>query len=202
VVETLDALVERYREQLPPQAFAGLRAALTAEAQTALERMRSNPASLDAVIAELAAARERITTWPVDGAAGDEPLVAGFRRIYGRGRRASRKTQDHPDDETLHELRKRAKDLRHAAQIMRPARPKGMKKVARRAHTLADALGDHHDLGVLRDAAAERGHTLRPGEFLLLRAVVREWQGELRDEALKLGRRVYSKKRPRVAARS
>jgi hypothetical protein len=75
------------------------------------------------------------------------------------------------------------------------------KRVARRAHKLADAAGDHHDLGVLRNAAAERDHTLRRGGSLLLRAVVRDRQDELRREALELGRRLYSKKRPRVLAR-
>src|SRR5919197_1609619 len=55
VVETLDALTERYREQLPSQAFAGLRAALAADAEVARERLRGDPVRLSAVTAELRA---------------------------------------------------------------------------------------------------------------------------------------------------
>jgi CHAD domain-containing protein len=194
VLEALDGLTERYREQLPPQPFAGLRAALAAEARSAQEQ---GAAHLPVVISELRAARERIGS--ADGAAGDDALVAGVRRVYRRGRRAFRKAQEQPDPESLHELRKRAKDLWHVAQIMRPAASKRMRKVARRAHKLADALGDGHDLTVLRAAAADRELTLRPGESLLLGTIVDERQEELRREALERGRRLYSPKPRKVA---
>lgn len=198
VVETLDGLTERYREQLPPGAFAGLRAALAADAASAQERVRRSPALVAGVIAELGAARERIGFW--DGAGDEAALTTGFRRVYRRGRRAYRSAQEQPDAETLHELRKRAKDLWHAAQIMRPEAPKRMRKIGRRAHKLADALGDDHDLAVLRDAAAERPDTLGPGEPLLLSAIVEERQDELRRDALHRGRRLFSRKPGRVVA--
>jgi CHAD domain-containing protein len=198
VVETLEGLIERYREQLPPHAFAGLRATLAAEAASARERIRRSPALVPGVIADLEAARERVAAW--DGAGDEAALTAGFRRIYKRGRRAYRSAEEQPDAETLHELRKRAKDLWHAAQIMRPEAPKRMKKLARRAHKLADALGDDHDLAVLRDAAAERPHTLAPGEPLLLSTIVEERQDELRRDALARGRRLYKRKPGRVVA--
>jgi CHAD domain-containing protein len=193
VVETLDELTERYREQLPPNAFAGLRAALVAEGRTAQERLRIGPV-VPALIVQLGLIRDRIGAWPADGADDGKPLRAGFRRIYRRGRKALRNAEKQPDAETLHELRKRAKDLWHAAQIMRPAKPKRLRKVAKRAHRLADALGDDHDLAVLRDAATDRPEALREGEDLLLRAVVRERQDELRREAFERARRLYSSK--------
>lgn len=198
VVETLDGLVERYREQLPPDAFAGLRAALAAEAASARERVHRSSALVPGVIADLEAVRERVGSW--DGVGDDAALTAGFRRIYKRGRRAYRSAREQPEAETLHELRKRAKDLWHAAQIMRPEAPKRMKKIARRAHKLADALGDDHDLAVLRDAAAERPDTLGPGEPLLLNTIVEERQDELRRDALDRGRRLYKRKPGRVSA--
>jgi CHAD domain-containing protein len=198
VVETLDALTDRYREQLPPYAFAGLRAALVAEAHTARDEMRHSPA-VAGVVSVLGAARVRMSAGPADGA-GTRPLAAGFHRIYRRGRRALRQAESHPDGEALHELRKRAKDLWHAAQIVRPEAPKRMRKIARRAHKLADALGDDHDLAVLRAAAAERPATLLPGEDVLLRAVVRERQDDLRRKAFKRARRLYSPK-PRALAK-
>ena len=193
-----DGLVERYSEQLPPQAFAGLRAALAADAESARAQVRRSPALVPGVIADLEAARERVGAW--EGAADDDALTAGFRRVYKRGRRAYGSAQEKPDAETLHELRKRAKDLWHAAQIMRPEAPKRMKKMGRSAHKLADALGDDHDLAVLRDAAAERPDTLAPGEPLLLNTIVGERQEELRRDALDRGRRLFKRKPGRVVA--
>jgi CHAD domain-containing protein len=191
VVETLDELAERYRERLPPYSFAGLRTELAAGARTA------PPVPVSGVISELAVARERIAT--VDGTADDAALAAGFRRVYRRGRRAFRQAKDQPDPESLHELRKRSKDLWHAAQIMRPAASKRMRKVARRAHKLADTLGDDHDVTVLHEAAAERFDTLSPGEAVLLQEIVDDRHEELRREALHRGRRLYSRKPRKVA---
>ena len=193
VVKTLDELTARYREQLSPDAFAGLRAVLAAEAR---ERLEESPAQIPGVLAELGATRERVASMD-----GGGRLTPGFRRIYKRGRRAYREAAEHPDPETLHELRKRAKDLWHAAQIMRPASSKGMKKVARRAHKLADALGDDHDIAVLLAAAAERSDALRPGERQLLETIGRERQDELRSKALERGRRLYARKPRRGVGR-
>ena len=72
--------------------------------------------------------------------------------------------------EALHELRKRAKDLWHAAQVVRPIAPKRMKKLARRAHRLSDLAGEDNDLAVLYDGAGRRSGALDPGELELLGA--------------------------------
>jgi len=187
VVETLDALADRNRDRLPPRTFAGLRAALAAEARSA------QPAQLPSVIAELEAIRERVGS--LDGAADDKALDAGFRRIYKRGRRAFRHAREQPEAEALHELRKRAKDLWHAAQILR-----ARKAVRKGAHRLADVLGDEHDLTVLGAAAAARPEALRPGEPLLLQAIVDDRHDELRHEAMERAGRLYAKKPKRVRA--
>jgi CHAD domain-containing protein len=103
--------------------------------------------------------------------------------------------------ENLHELRKRAKDLWHAAQVVRPVAPKRMKKLAREAHRLADLTGDDHDLAVLLDGARERAHTLRPGELQLLGALVERRRRDLQREALRRARRVYARKPRKVSRR-
>ena len=94
----------------------------------------------------------------------------------------------------MHELRKRAKDLWHAAQILRCAARKPMKQLARRAHALSDASGDDHDVAVLRAAARERHATLAPGELALLEGLVARSRRRLRSRALAQGRRVYARK--------
>src|SRR5262249_35858201 len=67
-----------------------------------------------------------------------------------------RRAQADPTDENRHDWRKRVKDLWHAEQILRPAAPKKMKKLAKRTHTLADLLGDDHGLAELRLSVERR----------------------------------------------
>ncbi|HEX7298095.1 MAG TPA: CHAD domain-containing protein [Solirubrobacteraceae bacterium] len=198
--EALDALTERYRDELPEGAFAGLRASLDAEAAAAHERVRDDGAATDDLVATLDAARHRVATWPLPEDGGWGTLAPGFERIYRRGRRALRAARRDPSTENLHELRKRAKDLWHAAQVLRAADPKRLKRLGRRAHALSDRLGDDHDLAVLLDAARERAVALAPGELALLRALVDRRRARLRRDALACARRVYARK-PRAWAR-
>jgi CHAD domain-containing protein len=198
--ETLDELTERYCDELPEGAFTGLREALDAEAQAAHERVGADTAATDELVGTLDAAHTRVATWPLPEDGDGRILVPGFRRLYRRGRRALRAAGEDPSTENLHELRKRAKDLWHAAQVLRPADPKRLKRLGRRAHALSDRLGDDHDLAVLLDAARERAVALGPGELALLRALVDRRRARLRRDALARARRVYART-PRSWAR-
>jgi CHAD domain-containing protein len=199
LVETLDDLARRYERETPERAFHGLRKELAAEEASAHERVENDASAVEGVRAALESARTRIATWPLREDRGYRLLAPGFRRIYRRGRRALRAAEAQPTDERLHELRKRAKDTWHAAQIARPAAPKEMKKLARRAHELSDLAGADHDLAVLREAARARARSLRPGELVLLEALIRRRRRRLQREAFALGRRVYGRKPRKVA---
>jgi CHAD domain-containing protein len=200
MLETLDGLTRGHREELGPGAFAGLRDALAAEARDAHARLDEDATTVESTLATLAAARARVATWPLREGAGLEILAPGFRRSYRRGRRALRAALRETTTENLHELRKRTKDTWHAAQVCRAAAPRGMKKLARRAHDLSDLIGDDHDLAVLAEAAQARAAALRPGEGQLLEALVERRRAPLQRDALRLGRRVYRRK-PRKVAR-
>jgi len=126
--------------------------------------------------------------------------VPGFARAYRAGRRAERAARKKPDDERLHELRKRTKDLWHAAQIVRPLAPKPMGKVVKRAHELADLLGDDHDLAVLLATARDRRAELADGELDRLQKEVGRRRKRLQRRALKRARRVYRRRPRRLAA--
>ena len=200
MVETLDDLTERYGDELPDDAFVGLRDALASEATAASSALADDRGPIEEVQGALEAARRRVAAWPLPDDAGPEMLEAGFERVYRRGRRALKAARRDPGTEELHELRKRAKDLWHAAQILRPASPKAMKKLARRAHALSDLTGDDHDLAVLRAATRERQETLAPGELALLEGLVARRRRRLQRKALALGRRVYARRPGKLAA--
>jgi len=201
LVETLDALTERFSDELPSDQTGPLRDQLEQNHKHAVTKLRRDQATVEAVRAALEEARMRSASWKYDSE-GFEALRPGLERIYRRGRRSMRAAADEPRDEHLHEWRKRAKDLWHALQILRPAAPKRMKAQARRAHRLSDLLGDDHDLAVLREHVAQADFALeQEATRTALLAVIDRRRGSLQREALKLGARVYGR-RPKRFARS
>jgi CHAD domain-containing protein len=77
------------------------------------------------------------------------------RRLLRRAdRRAVRFAQGlgrRPDDPSLHELRKRAKGARYAAELVSPLAPRPVHRLARRMADVQDVLGDLQDTVVADD---------------------------------------------------
>jgi CHAD domain-containing protein len=194
LVETLDGLRERFAEELPDAATDGLRARLREEHEQAVEGLRENDAAIDMTLGELEAARTRAAGWTLD-ADGFAAVKPGLHRIYRRGRKRMRTATREPTTDNLHEARKRVKDLWHATQIVRPASPKKLKRLSKRAHHLADLLGDDHDLAVLRDYVERHPQAFdEESSKQALLAVIDRRRTALQRDALKLGARLY--KRP------
>ncbi len=150
---------------------------------------------------ELGRARTRTAWWSLD-ADGFAALKPGLRRIYRRGRRRIRAAAADPTTENLHEARKRVKDLWHATQIVRPAYPKRLKALSRRAHDLADLLGDDHDLAVLRDYVDAHPQCFDDeSDKRALLAVLDRRREALQRDALALGRKLYADKPGRFVDR-
>jgi CHAD domain-containing protein len=196
LVQTLDAVRDRDGATLDADAVDRLRAALAREHAEAEERIAAAAAVTDGALADLDAAKARVATWDVrrDGVRALRP---GLERIYARGRKAYRVARKDPSDDNLHELRKRAKDLWHAAQIFEGHRPKRMGKLAQAAHDLSDCIGEDHDLAVLSEAAAQRAQLLDPAA---LQAVIVARRAKLQRKALRRAKKIYSAK-PRAFVR-
>jgi CHAD domain-containing protein len=194
LVETLDDIRGRYSDELSAGAFGGLHEALSDEARTAHEALEDDHGAVDRVLTTLDDARDRIAGWPLPDDDDVAILAPGFKRIYRRGRKALRAAERDTSTERLHELRKRAKDLWHAAQVLRPSSPKKLKRLGRCAHALSDVVGEDHDLAVLLDAARQRPHALTPGERKLLAALVGRRRAALQRTALERGRSLYARK--------
>lgn len=191
LIKTLDELERGSSDELPPRAIAKLRAQLTDERKQALESLRTDDALVAAVVADIEEARTRTAAWTFE-TEGFEALEPGLRRIYRRGRKAMRRAQADPTNENLHQWRKRVKDLWHVEQIMRPAAPKKMKKLARRTHTLSDLLGDDHDLAELclyveRHRNSSEHRVAQVAQI----AVIDRRRNELQRKAFALGSNLY-----------
>jgi CHAD domain-containing protein len=198
LLETLEALSERHPADAPPDRFERFKSTLV-EQHGAAQRNFHAGTAVAGVLGELHRARARVGDWRLERE-GADALAPGFKRIYRRGRRAYRSARREPSSENLHELRKRAKDLWYAAQIVRGPAPK-MKRIARRARKLSNLIGEDHDLALLAQRAAERRDRLpnatAAGE---LAALVERRRGELQRKALKRARRLFRKK-PRKIVR-
>ncbi len=199
VIETLGDLEARFAADLAPDATGELRARLHDEHERAVEALATEDvaATTTRALAQAVVHTEEWSFEREDFAA----LEPSLRRIYRRGRKRLRAARAEPSAENLHDCRKRVKDLWHVAQLLRPAHPKRMKRLSRRAHELADLLGDHHDLSVLRDyVEVHPQHFADAPTRAALLAVIDRRRDELSRRALKLGRRVYKRSPKRFVA--
>jgi CHAD domain-containing protein len=199
LLETLGGLLDRYGAELPRGTWARLHGAL--EAGAAHPAQASGSDGYDDVLAILARARRRVSSWSLPTENGRDSLNEGFARIYKRGRRRLRRAKADPTPENLHELRKRAKDLWHAAQLLEPVCPEKMKPLAKSAHQLSNLLGDDHDLSVLLQYADAHPELLDEGERERLEKLVNRRRKSLRREALKYAGELYKRKPKRMVRR-
>lgn len=192
LIETLDEL-ERVSggDELPSGATVKLRGRLEDERKQALDSLSADDAVVAVVVADIEEARTRIATWTFK-TQDFEALEPGLRRIYRRGRNAMRRAQADPNNENLHEWRKRVKDLWHAMQIMRPAAPKKMRKLAKRTHALSDLLGDYHDLAELRHYVGQHPDSFEDRLTQAAQiAVIDRRRNQLQQRAFASGQKLY-----------
>lgn len=199
LVQTLDGLREPLDSELPDETWSSFHRALAAEAQGRAERDGAGEHAN--VVTALVGVRERVDVWPLPDGAGAEALGPGLKRVYSKARRAARRARRRPTDEHLHELRKRTKDVWHAGQLLGETSPKRTRKLRRRAHRLADVLGEDHDLVVLLERADRMPEPLGAGERELLRTLIERRRRDLRRDGLNRASKLYRRKPRRLVRR-
>jgi CHAD domain-containing protein len=187
-LETIDALAERFPERLTAAAIGGWREQLDRERREAIAGARQG-ASVAIARNAVEAGRSRIAAWPLRTDSW-KLLGPGVERSHRRGRRAMGRAAAEPSGESLHEWRKRAKDLWYHLRILEAALPASLAGAVERADRLAEALGDHHDLTVLREdlLARELSSGIRPPAV----EAIEERQGELVAVAFAQGEELYA----------
>ena len=202
LLDTVEALRERFDHELGDDATEILCGRLEDDRQKAEAILRRDERDVEAVLGTLEETAARAPEWPV-GPDDFSALSPGLRRIYRRARRAMRAAREDPTPENLHEMRKRTKDLRHAAEIVCGARPKRLSKVARRAHEVGDLLGDHHDLHVLREFVESHPQCFADEDARrALLAVIDRRAALLCGRALKRSKRLYEESPKRFVAKA
>ncbi len=126
--------------------------------------------------------------WPQAGELDDgELLRMGLATSYESVRaHAERAFGEGASARAHHELRKKAKDLRHQLEFLSPASPETLVPMAEGFHRLTDLLGDANDIAVLATyASSVRSVTRRQRSPLLLD--LEERRQDIWEEAGPLG---------------
>ena len=123
-------------------------------------------------------------------------LRAGLEGVYERGRRRMREDVSDPNDERLHELRKRVKDLWYHLRLLRDGSRELVEPLEDLADALSDLLGDDHDLAVLA-AKLDDADSLDGDQRRHLHRLIDARRSELQSEALACAERLY-KRKPRA----
>jgi CHAD domain-containing protein len=154
LVEAFDQLVEQSGSSIQPESAGAIRSVLSDRKQEVCRRVLQEEKAFATVTATLQEARACVKRWDIEG--DDWPILkGGLRIIYRDGHRAFVNASDDPTDENLHQWRKRVKDVWYVLDVLQPVRPSFTEARGEQAHKLADALGDDHDLAVLRQLLSD-----------------------------------------------
>ncbi|SRR5579862_2439076 len=192
LLKTLDAVSGRFFERRPALAAHARRLFMDDERRR-LEHV-TQPGAGDGLLAALEAALARSRQWNLKAFRWKEARRA-IERLYKHARAARKTAGAKRSAETLHEWRKRVKDLWLHAGLLHKACPRFLKEFAHELEVLADFLGDDHDLAMLSAALEERREVLkRPRQFAALQKMIAVRKGELIDTALDLGERLFEER--------
>jgi len=197
LMDTLETLVEHGDAQVQALDLDRVRLALRERYGEVRQHVLQEGHTLALLETSLRAARARAKRWSL-GRRGWSVLGAGVQRVYRNGREAFAVVQEEPSSEHFHEWRKQVKYLWHQLQVLQPIQLDQLTALADQAHSLADALGDDHDLAVLADKCLEEpdrfpAHATR--QTLADRMACR--RAHLQEQALTLGHQLYAAK-PRL----
>ena len=147
-VRDLDVLIEHYgkeAETLEPDERVAFRPVLLRLTRRRAAKRRELAATLDSErYFDVLDALEAIPADPHPA----ETARTDARRQGRKLRKQVRAAGEDPDDTTLHELRKRAKRVRYAAERATAAGDPSLTELGSRAKALQDVLGIHQDAGV------------------------------------------------------
>ena len=85
-------------------------------------------------------------------------LPSLVNRSWRKLRRDARSARRHAGDDQLHQVRKRAKQLRYASELSVPVIGRPAQRTAKASKSLQTVLGEHHDAVMAATWLAEAGH--------------------------------------------
>ena len=201
LIETYDAVANRFDESVDRRAFAPIRARLTRDANRATETNDPHE-KLAAVRENLAAIRDRVDDWSLDKN-GFDAVARGFGKSYHRARKRMQDACRNPDGKTLHEWRKRVKYHWYHSRLLKEIHPDMMSPRIDALDRLSDLLGDHHDLVVfeMRFDGREDDFGGPATDLTAFLGLVRQQKTQLEQDAFQLGRQILAERRKALVKR-
>ena len=169
--------------------FGGIERALRKNARREAERFRKDNSRRRAERL-LRQAGSRVDDLKIKGT-GWSAIEPGLEESYRRGREACRRARQQPSPENFHDWRKHVKDLWHYFCLLYPAWLAEGRAYTDELEWLGGRLGEHHDLFLLQQFAAEHCAG-EADEVTALNQLIASRQKVLRAAALKLGSRLYA----------
>jgi|WetSurMetagenome_2_1015567.scaffolds.fasta_scaffold35266_3 CHAD domain-containing protein len=190
MTNTLDQLLRHPSCTVHADAFKSLRQALYKRRREIRRNALGRQFPMNRIAETLQKASERIKKLPIRHN-GWKAVKSGLGRSYQQSREAMAEALQNGSDEAMHEWRKRVKYQRHHLEILCSNCKEVMEPLARQTHKLADLLGQHHDLAVLKNLAnGELNDALEHTQHAILLTLIAERQQKLQRKAAKLGRRL------------
>ncbi|MDX6586987.1 MAG: hypothetical protein QOI31_1460 [Solirubrobacterales bacterium] len=197
--EALEVLITHAGAGASPEALAAARAWLNGMPR------RSGPGadvvhSATEASALIRQARDDARLWGL-GYGSFQLIAPGIRRTYAQGRRGLAAATVDSGDATVHEWRKRVKDMWYSLRLLGDMWEPVIRPMADQANDLSERLGDHHDLGEVRIAIESGEAGMSEAVRTELIALVDARQAELHAAAISLGGRLYAERPGRYVER-
>lgn len=187
LIVAIDTLMEHYGNNVSAESFRRVRNYLLAERRRVMAA--AGRGAFTPLLEEFREIKKRVKRWRLDHK-GWDAIGKGLRRTYHDARKAMKDVIKKCKVESLHDWRKRVKDLRHQVELLIPAWPEELTKLEEELHHLSDFLGDDHDLAVLHQSIPESLAVER--EVLL--GLVTARRTHLQQQAIPLGERLFAEK--------
>jgi CHAD domain-containing protein len=192
MIETLDQLIDHYRDEVKRKSFSKLKRTLTDRRTAIRKELLSKKGAMGKVATSLKKSAPRIRKWatiPNDY----KVLLSGIEATYLDGKKELEIAMQKKSTEALHQWRKSVKYLRYQLEVLEPVWPTVISSLVQETHQLADQLGLDHDLSVLENLVVEEcNESLRPGEKELLTALLNQRRMELQNESIAIGQKVFA----------
>ena len=197
ILETLDKLCLAFADELEDEIFLPLREGLLAHRSNMTEWHIED--LLRAAQRDLLQSRCRVDSWTLN-ASGTKAFESGLRATYGRARRLMGEAYSDRGVEIIHEWRKYTKYHLFHLRLLKACWPPVMAGYLTVADRLAKALGEHHDLAMLKQQAALHLSEDHVPMLASLNATATLRQVELEENAFRYGHKLFSET-PKHAAR-
>lgn len=194
MLEAVRLLQHRYGEQVDPNVFSTISAALKTRKATIESEWNELSEMREELSDRLEEQRDRIFLWELKGDPVDA-VFAGLRKSYDQGRQVLKELSLESTDEQWHRWRKCCKYHWHHLMLLRGVWPVVINGFITAASELSERLGDDHDLAILAEhlKSSPMEHGGESNVNAVLGFVSRHRQ-KLQRQALRLGQRLYAEK--------